>query len=198
MIFQVGTVVLVVIFKSHSEHQTICQHIELLSLVICCISIQEQGPFLLLAAYTVLMPFSSVISVVSLSTINVPLCLLWNVLGLTYTKFIDLNIGKGLSRKKLKEDENPSSTPSMGSFLNTFTSQNRCSHIFMGISRCHWYNMQAVLSNSCLDHLWNIVCCGARAALTPGPVSVIFPPSVRSHKYCPQPGRSAQGFRCRE
>lgn len=40
-------------------------------------------------------------------------------------------------------------------------------------------------------------CGGARTALTLGPVSVIFPPSLGSNRFCPQPSRRAQSFGCR-
>ena len=41
--------------------------------------------------------------------------------------------------------------------LNAFTIYT-CSHFMSILSRCHWYNVQMVLSKLCLDHLWNIVC----------------------------------------
>lgn len=121
-----------------------------------------------------------------------------------------INIAKGLLRKKLKEDAYffcdyythtkilPLYIPWDLFTLNMSTIQSRHPHILMGISRCHCYHMQMVLSQLCLDHPWNIACRGARAALTPGLVSVIFPPLVGSNKYCPQPGRRTQGFRCGE
>lgn len=104
------------------------------------------------------------------------------------SSWTSINISKEFVRKKLKEDpyflpwnshmEMSFRCAFHGTFLSTFAIESRHAHVFMSVCRCHWHAVQVVLSQSCLDHLWNIHVRVQGAFSAPEPILVIVFPSV--------------------